>query len=34
MGFRAVAEPYVVGFVDIGYAGDGETIFAGVNYPF
>lgn len=34
MGFRAVAEPYVVGFVDVGYAGDGETIFAGVNYPF
>jgi hypothetical protein len=34
VGIRAVAEPYVVGFVDIGYAGDGETIFAGVNYPF
>jgi hypothetical protein len=34
LGIRAQAEPFVVGFVDIGYAGDGSSIFAGVNYPF
>jgi hypothetical protein len=24
----------VVGFVDIGFGGEGDAIFAGINYPF
>ncbi len=34
LGFRAVAEPFVVGFVDVGYASEGFTLFSGINYPF
>ncbi len=34
MGFRAIAEPFVVGYLDIGYGGEGSAIFAGLNYPF
>jgi hypothetical protein len=34
MGFRAVIPPYVVGYVDIGYGGDGGAVFTGINYPF
>jgi len=33
-GLRAIAEPFVVGFLDIGYAGSGISIFTGVDYPF
>ncbi len=34
MGFRAIADPYVVGYVDVGYGGHGLSIFAGIDYPF
>ncbi len=34
MGFRAIAEPFVVGFVDVGYGGEGAAVFSGINYPF
>jgi surface antigen Omp85-like protein len=34
IGFRGIAEPFVVGFVDIGFGGEGNAIFAGINYPF
>ncbi len=34
MGFRALALPYVVGYVDIGYSANGMQFFSGVNYPF
>jgi Omp85 superfamily domain len=34
MGFRAIAEPFVVGYVDIGWGGEGAAIFSGINYPF
>ncbi len=34
IGFRGIAEPFVVGFVDAGWGGEGAAIFAGINYPF
>lgn len=34
LGFRGVAAPFVVGFVDIGYGSEGAAVFTGVNYPF
>jgi hypothetical protein len=34
MGFRGIAEPFVVGFVDVGFGGEGGAVFAGINYPF
>ncbi len=34
MGFRAIAEPFVVGYVDVGWGGEGPTFFSGINYPF
>jgi hypothetical protein len=34
LGLRAIAEPFIVGYVDIGYGGEGTAIFSGVNYPF
>jgi outer membrane protein assembly factor BamA len=34
LGFRGVVRPQIVGFVDIGYGGEGSAIFTGVNYPF
>ncbi|HEY3850687.1 MAG TPA: BamA/TamA family outer membrane protein [Steroidobacteraceae bacterium] len=34
MGFRGIARPYVVGFVDIGYGSEGAAVFTGINYPF
>jgi hemolysin activation/secretion protein len=34
LGFRAIAEPFVVGFLDVGYAPEGFSIFTGVDYPF
>jgi hypothetical protein len=34
LGIRGIAEPFVVGFVDIGYGRDGTAIFSGINYPF
>ena len=34
IGFRAIARPFVVGYVDIGYGSEGTAIFTGINYPF
>ncbi len=34
LGFRAIAEPVVVGFLDVGYASEGVSIFTGIDYPF
>jgi hypothetical protein len=34
IGFRGIAEPFVVGFVDVGFGGEGAAVFAGINYPF
>ena len=34
MGFRAIAEPFVVGYVDVGMGGEGPAVFSGINYPF
>ncbi|HVM94753.1 MAG TPA: BamA/TamA family outer membrane protein [Candidatus Acidoferrales bacterium] len=34
MGFRAIADPFVVGHVDVGYGGHGVSTFAGIDYPF
>ncbi|MBF6571192.1 MAG: BamA/TamA family outer membrane protein [Candidatus Binataceae bacterium] len=34
IGFRAVVQPFVVGYVDVGYGGEGSAIFSGINYPF
>ena len=34
VGFRAIARPSVVGYVDVGYGSDGAAVFTGLNYPF
>jgi surface antigen Omp85-like protein len=34
VGFRGIAEPFVVGYVDVGVGGEGASIFSGINYPF
>lgn len=34
IGFRGIAAPFVVGYVDVGYGSEGIAIFSGVNYPF
>jgi hypothetical protein len=34
VGFRGIAEPFVVGYVDLGWGGEGAAIFSGINYPF
>jgi hypothetical protein len=34
VGFRGIAEPFVVGYVDVGYGGEGVAVFSGINYPF
>jgi hypothetical protein len=34
IGFRGIARPFVVGFVDIGYGSEGAAVFTGLNYPF
>jgi len=34
VGFRGVARPFVVGFVDFGYGSEGLAVFTGLNYPF
>jgi hypothetical protein len=34
MGFRGIARPSVVGYVDVGYGSDGAAVFTGINYPF
>jgi hypothetical protein len=34
LGVRAVASPFVVGYVDIGYGHGRSAVFSGINYPF
>jgi hypothetical protein len=34
LGIRGLARPFVVGYVDIGYGGEGVAFFTGINYPF
>jgi hypothetical protein len=34
VGFRGLARPYVVGFVDIGHGSEGTAVFTGISYPF
>ncbi|HEY0803366.1 MAG TPA: BamA/TamA family outer membrane protein, partial [Steroidobacteraceae bacterium] len=34
VGFRGIARPFVVGYVDIGYCSEGAAVFTGLNYPF
>jgi hypothetical protein len=34
MGFRGIARPFVVGYVDIGYGSEGVAAFTGLYYPF
>jgi hypothetical protein len=34
VGFRAIARPFVVGYVDIGFGNQGAAVFTGINYPF
>jgi hypothetical protein len=34
VGFRAIAKPSIVGYVDVGYGSEGAAVFSGINYPF
>ena len=34
IGFRGVARPFVVGYVDVGYGTEGAAVFSGIGYPF
>jgi hemolysin activation/secretion protein len=34
LGFRGIAAPFVIGYVDFGYGGEGISVFSGINYPF
>ncbi len=34
VGFRGIARPFVVGYVDLGYGSEGVAAFTGLNYPF
>jgi len=34
IGFRIVASPFIVGYVDLGYGKSGLVVFSGINYPF
>jgi hypothetical protein len=34
VGFRGIARPSVVGYVDVGYGDEGAAVFTGINYPF
>ena len=34
VGFRGVARPFVVGYVDVGYGSEGPAVFSGIGYPF
>jgi hypothetical protein len=34
LGFRGIASPFVVGYVDVGYGSEGAAVFTGINYPF
>ncbi len=34
LGFRGIASPNVVGYVDVGHGDEGTVVFSGLNYPF
>lgn len=34
MGFRLVASPFVVGYLDVGFGSEKAAVFSGINYPF
>ena len=34
LGFRGIARPFVVGYVDVGYGSEGVAVFTGIDYPF
>jgi hypothetical protein len=34
LGVRGVASPFVVGYVDIGFARNKPAVFSGLDYPF
>jgi hypothetical protein len=34
LGFRAIARPSIVGYVDVGYGSEGGAVFSGISYPF
>lgn len=34
LGLRAVARPFVVGYLDVGVGDEGAAVFTGINYPF
>lgn len=34
VGFRGIARPFVVGYVDVGYGSNGIAVFTGISYPF
>jgi len=34
LAFRAIARPFVVGYVDIGFGSEGPAGFSGIYYPF
>jgi Omp85 superfamily domain len=34
LGFRGIARPFVVAYVDVGYGSEGAAVFTGLNYPF
>jgi len=34
LGIRAIADPFVVGFIDFGLGGEGASVFTGIDYPF
>jgi hypothetical protein len=34
VGFRGIARPFVVGYVDLGWGSEGIAVFTGINYPF
>lgn len=34
LGFRAVASPFIVAYVDVGYGSEGAAVFSGIGYPF
>jgi len=34
LGFRLVASPFVVGYLDIGFGSQGVAVFSGIDYPF
>jgi surface antigen Omp85-like protein len=34
IGIRAVASPFIVGYLDVGFGSEGPAVFTGINYPF